>query len=170
MEQKTMHPARVKVKAWWDLVATQPHLLCSQQDSCFFRALLHSCHAARVGQVWAVLPVWPHGIQIHIFNSTSAQMQRWNCWFVLVWGITASPMKNAVLKSVPSIEIYIFPSTFYSSCDVFVWICSSFYHLPVLWWLRYAGYSVNSVSESINGWLTVLQDALHTFIYIFILW
>lgn len=43
----------------------------------------------------------------------------------------------------------------FTSCDMFVWICSSFYHLPVLWWLRYAGYSVNSVSESINGWLTV---------------
>lgn len=118
MEQKTMHPARVKVKAWWDLVAAQPHLLCSQQNSCFSRALLHSCHAARVGQVWAVLPVWPHGIQIHIFNSASAQMQRWNCWFALVWGITASPMKNAVLKSVASIEIYVFPSTFCSLLPV----------------------------------------------------
>lgn len=38
---------------------------------------------------------------------------------------------------------------------MFVWICSSFYHLPVLWWLRYAGFSVNSVSEIINGWLTI---------------
>lgn len=114
MEQKTMQPARVKVKAWWDLVAAQPHLLCSQQDCCFSRALLCSRCAARVGRVWAVLPVWPHGIQIHISNSASTPMQRWNFWFALVWGTTASPMKNAVLKSAPSIEIYIFPSTFYS--------------------------------------------------------
>lgn len=65
--------------------------------------------------------------------------------------------KLAVLQSVPSIRDLHFSFHFqlFSSCDMFVWICSSFYHLPVLGWLRYAGCSMNSVSESRNGWVAV---------------
>lgn len=135
MEQKRMQPARVKVKAWWDLVAARPPLLCSQQDCCFSRALLRSRRAARAGHVWAVLPVWPRGTQIHVFNSALAPMQRWNWWFALVWGTTASSMKNWLCSSLsPQYEIYIFPSTSNSFLPVTCLFGSALVFITCLCW------------------------------------
>lgn len=75
--------------------------------------------------------------------------------------------KLAVLKSVPSIRDSHFSFHFllFSSCDVFVWICSSFCHLPVLGWLRYAGCSMSSVSESINRLSPGCSPRFHLYLY-----
>lgn len=156
----------MKVKAWWDLAAAQPHLLCSQQDCGFSRARLRSRRAARVGQVWAFLATWSDGMQVHIFNSASALMQRWNCWFTVAWGITASFMKNWLCSNL-SWKINIFPSAFPSFLTVTHFFES---HLSVMWWLRYAGYcSADFVLGGINGWLTT-SSTLTKFSSISLFW
>lgn len=49
--------------------------------------------------------VWLDGLRVHLFNSATAPMQRWGCWFTLMWGIAASFTKKLLRAVLPVVRL-----------------------------------------------------------------